>query len=182
LGVYWSVMGQAVGQNPLTYATGAHSTLSQRGWRILFWVGLVHFVALVTMLAISFKGMMVLMNVLKGAPVFNWYVIGTLINNFGVPMLVLANALAVMGYWAGLHGRSPRPWFLVYAPVQLGMMLIQYGIMIPLAMHGLYRLTPHSAIGMSRVQLVTMPLAFVLVALPFWLLLIPKIRRACFAA
>ena len=99
-------MSQVVEPNLLAYATGPRHTLSPRAWRILFWVSLIHFVALITMLTLTSRGFMMLWEFMKDVPKYNWFIIGLLINNFSAVILLFVNALAVMGYRAGVAGRS----------------------------------------------------------------------------
>jgi hypothetical protein len=168
--------------NVLTYASGIHATLSQRGWRVLFWVGVVQFVGLLLLLAATARGF-VSLAVFRGTPLMqDWFVIGMLINNAAVPVMALTNGLAITGYWAGLHGRSPRQWFRIYAPAQLGMMAIHYAIGIALVLASPYEPRPGTVLAVKASSLLAMPLVHVFIALPLWLLLIPKIRRGCFTA
>jgi hypothetical protein len=167
--------------NVLTYASGMQATLSQRGWRMLFWAGVVHFLGLLLLIAATARGFVSLATFFRQAPLMqDWFMAGMLINNAAVPIMALANGLAIAGYWMGLHGRSPRQWFRIYAPAQLGMMAVHYAISIPLVMASPYKPTPNVVLAVSVWSLLAMPLVHLLIALPLWLLLVPKIRRGCF--
>jgi hypothetical protein len=175
-------MSQAAAPKVLTYATGTPSTLSPRGWRILLWVGGVHLAAMLVVIVFHVRNLVSFAHFIHGAPLHNWYVIALIVSMAAVPAMLLANALAVAGYTAGLKGRSPRRWFLIYVPVQLALMALLQGIITAQAIAGPYQLTPNSSVGTHWLGAVLLPLAFSLINLPAFLLLFGKIRRACFAA
>jgi hypothetical protein len=175
-------MTQVAGEsNLLTYATGTPPELTRRAWKALFWVGIVHFAAFVVMLALTARGVLALFAFLHGQPVLDWYVIALLIQQFGMPVLGMMNLLAVAGYAAGMRGASPRRWFLIYVPTQLGLMVIQYAIAIVLVAGSPHQMGPSSSLGTTGWVLVFLPVGFVVLAVPLVLLLFPKIRRDCFA-
>lgn len=178
----WPPMSNLAEANVLTYASGIHATLSQRGWRVLFWIGVAHFAGLLLLLSATAHGFTSMAAFADRPLMQNWFVMGMLINNAAVPIMALANGLAVAGYWMGLRGGSARPWFRIYAPAQLGMMAIHYAISIPLVIASPHQLTPNTVLAVSESSLLAMPPTHILIALPLWLLLVPKIRRACFAA
>ena len=175
-------MSQAAAPKVLTYATGAQSTLSPRGWRILLWVGGVHLAAMVVVIVFHVRSLVSFAHFMQGAPIYNWYVIALIVSMAAVPAMLLGNALAVAGYAAGVQGRSPRRWFLIYVPSQLSLMALQQGIITAQAIAGPYQLTPNSSIGTHWLGALLLPFAFALINLPAFLLLFPRIRRACFAA
>jgi hypothetical protein len=165
----------------LAYATGTPPELSSRGWRKLFWTGAIHLLAMVTLTVFGSFGIAALVRFFRDIPIYNWFVIGMLIHNGSLLVMILANGIAVAGYAAGVNQKSPRRWFLIYVPTQLGLMLVQYGLTIALALGSPYQLTPSSSIGMSMFGVFVMPGAYALINLPLFLLLFPRIRRACFA-
>ena len=174
-------MLQEVAANPLPYATGAPSSLSRRGWKALFWVGTIHFGAFLGMLALSARGVLSLFEFLRGQAVLDWYVIALLIQQFGIPVMGFVNLLAVAGYATAMRGASPRTWFVIYLPTQMGLMLIQYAVAIALVAGSPHQMGPNSSLGTSRWILVGQPIAFIVLGLPLVLLLFPRIRRGCFA-
>jgi len=175
-------MSQAVAPKVLTYATGSPSAVSPRGWRILLWVGGVHLAAMLLVIVFHVRNLVSFAHFIHGAPVYNWYVIALIVSMTAVPAMLLANALAVAGYAAGVNGRSPRRWFLIYVPVQLSLMALLQGIITAQAIAGPYQLTPNSSIGTHWLGAVLLPFAFALINLPAFLLLFRKIRRGCFGA
>ena len=132
------------------------------------------------MIVFHVRSLVSLADFLRDAPVYNWYVISLIVSMAAVPAMLLANGLAVAGYAAGVRGRSPRRWFLVYVPVQLSLMALIQGIITAQAIAGPYQLTPSSSIGTHWLGAVLLPSAFVLINLPAFLLLFRKIRRGCF--
>jgi len=167
--------------SPLAYATGARPPLSRRAWKALLWVGVAQSAVMVAVLALSARALLSLFEFLRGQPILDWYVTGLLVHHFAVPAMGLTNVLALAGYAAGMRGRSPRPWFLVYVPTQLGFMAIQYAIAIALVAGSPHQVGPNSSVGTGAVRLVQLPVAFAIVGVPLLLLLFPRIRKGCFA-
>ena len=165
--------------NTLAYATGAPPELTRRAWRILLWLSAIHLLALLSLIGVTMRAMVSLFEFLRGASVLDWYVIGTIVHNGAGTVMMLVNALAVAGYAVALRGRSPRKWFLIYVPTQLALMLTVYALTIALALGSPHQVTPSSSMGMGRIAIVSAPVAFVIVALPLFLMLFPRIRRAC---
>jgi hypothetical protein len=173
-------MSQEVVSNPLAYASGVRSALARGEWKVLVWFGVIHFAAFATLLALTAPGFLRLWEFLHGQPAFDWYVTGLLAHQLALPVLGLTNLLAVAGYAAGLRGGSPRPWFSVYVPTQLGLMAVSYGISVALVSGSPHAVGPSSSVGTGGLQLVLLPVGFVVVGLPLVLLLVPRIRRGCF--
>lgn len=167
--------------NLLTYAAGANAGLSCRGWHILFWVGAIHLVAVLLLAALSVPSFLRMWEFLRAGTFRHWFPLAMLINNAEVPVMALANGLAVAGYWSGLRGQSPARWFRIYVPTQLALMVLFFGITVAMLIHGPYQVTPSSMVGATPIAFAVMPVAFVVMNLPLVLLLIPKIRRSCFA-
>ena len=164
----------------LAYATGSPADLSKRGWRILLWVGAIHLLVLLVPAALSVRGFVFMGEFLRDARVYNWFVMGMLGLSVGLPVMILANSLAVAGYAAGLNGRSPRRWFLIYVPTQIVLMLIMYGLAVAMAAASPYQVTPNSSMGMHKYTAAMMPVGYIVINLPLLLLLFPRIRRSCF--
>ena len=167
---------------PLAYATGVRAAVSARAWRVLLWVGIAHLAAVLVLLAASVPAQVQLAGFFRNEPTFDWFVMGMLAEVVSVHVMMLGNALAVAGYWAGSRGRSPRRWFLIYVPTQLSLMLLLWLIVVVLAAASPHALSPSSSVGVSYVPAVVLPFAYVVLNLPLSLLLIRNIRRACFAA
>jgi hypothetical protein len=175
-------MTQTAGETQvLTYATTAPGALTRRGWQSLFWVGLIHLLAALVAVGFASRGVFVLLEFLRDVPVYNWFAIGLLVHSATVPVMVLVNILAVFGYATGLGGRSPRKWFLIYVPTQLAIILLQDTILIVLASNSPYQVKPGASIGTHWIAVALMPVMHAVFMLPLFLLLFPKIRRACFA-
>src|SRR5688500_9856944 len=93
----------------LTYATGGGSNqLSTRAWRILFWVAVVHLGVLLALIAYSWLlgGLGHIVDFVRDLPRDQPFAIAFMINLCIGPIFVAANSLAVLGYRAGLLGRS----------------------------------------------------------------------------
>jgi hypothetical protein len=175
-------MAQAAGEaGVLAYAGDAGASVSPRGWKVLFWVGAAQLAAVVLLMAASSPGMLPLFDMLKGASRSDWFVQSLIAQMIGLYVMVAANALAVAGYWAAWHGRPPRPWFMAYAPTALVLMALLVGLTVVMAANSPHQLTPSSSIGTSYFALVIMVPMFVVLNLPLFLLLFPRIRRGCLA-
>jgi hypothetical protein len=188
--------------SPLTYATGpAVAHLSQRGWQILFWVGAAHLLILLGVLGASWLsgGLVGTYQFARELPRDHPFPLAFLINLGIGPVMILVNLLAVRGYWAGTRRKSPRRWFLIYTPVQLALVLLHCGLLIYLAAASPYTYTPSRAsvppalatapnvllatatLAIEVTGLYLLPPFHAVLALPLALLLIPRIRRACFS-
>ena len=177
------IMSQAVSHTvPITYATGVRGTLSTGGWKALFRVGVVHFAVLVALLVATSKGLLMLVELLRPAADPDWFVLAMVGRTVAIYVMVTANALAVLGYWAGFRGRSPRKWFLVYVPTQLALMLLEFATSVVLVAASPHQVSPTSSVGVSVATVFVLPLAYVVLNLPLFLLVFPRIRRGCFAA
>ena len=187
--------------SPLTYATGpAVAHLSQRGWQILFWVGVAHLLILLGVLGATWAsgGLVATFEFARELPRDQLFPLAFLINLGVGPMMILANVLAVRGYWAGTRRKSPRRWFLIYAPVQIALVLLHWALFGYLAAASPYNYTPSASVpravatapnallgtatlAIEVTGLYVLPPFHALLALPLALLLIPRIRRACFS-
>ena len=199
-------MGEEAEENRLSYATGpAVAHLSGRGWRGLFWVGMVHLALVLGVLGMSWAsgGLAGMYEFARELPRDRLFPIAFLITLGISPMMILVNVLGVRGYWAGLRRRSARKWFLVYAPVQGALVLLHWALLIYLAAAGPYTYTPAGGRLIPPRPAATTPTTFVvaapstlavevtglywllpvhaLIALPLTLLLVPRVRRACFS-
>ena len=175
-------MSQAVGDpRVLPYSTPELSALSPRRWRHLLWLGVAHLVVMVALIGISVPGVLMLVGLLAGEPWRDWFIVGLVAHNASIPIMMLANALAVAGYAAAVRGRSPRRWFLLYVPTELALMALQYGLLLLLTGNSPLQTSRSSSVGVSGIALFIMPAAYVILNLPLFLLLFPRIRRACFA-
>jgi hypothetical protein len=175
-------MSQAAGgARVLPYSSFGANTFAARRWRQLLWLGVVHLAAMVGLIGVSVPGMQALVQTLGGQPRGDWFVMAMLAQAAAMFLMMLVNGLAVAGYATAVRGRSPRRWFLAYAPTQLALMALQYALLIVLVAASPHSSSPTSSIGVSQVSLFIMPVAFVILNLPLFLLLLPRIRRACFA-
>jgi hypothetical protein len=173
-------MSQAAGDaRVLPYSSFEASSFPLRRWRQLLWLGVVHLAAMLVLIGVSVPGMLML--VVSGQPLSDWFVMAILAQGAALLLMMLANGLAVAGYAAAVRGRSPRRWFLVHAPTQLALMALQYGLLIVLTAASPHWSSPTSSMGVSQVSLIIMPVAYVIVNLPLFLLVFPGIRHACFA-
>jgi hypothetical protein len=66
-------MSQQAVPNPLSYATGASSSLARGEWKVLLWFGVIHFAAFATLLGFTAPGFLRLWEFLHAQPVFDWY-------------------------------------------------------------------------------------------------------------
>ena len=166
----------------LVYAKPSLSALSPSSWRVLLWVGVGHLVAVVVLLAVGLRGVLNAVAFVRTLPTHNWFVAGLFVSMLTTPVIVLMNVLAVAGYAAGARGRSPRRWFVIYAPVQAALMLIQSLVTAGMALAGTY--TPPgttTTVGVKPLGLLLLPLVYAVLGLPLFLLLFRRIRRGCFA-
>jgi hypothetical protein len=175
-------MSQAAGDaRVLPYSSFEGNSFAARHWRRLLWLGAVHLVVMLVLIGVSVPGFLLLAQMLGGQPRGDWFVMALVAQALALLVMMLANGLAVAGYAAAVRGRSPRRWFIVYVPTQLALMTLQYALLIVLAAASPHQPSPTSSIGVSQVGLVVMPVAYVVVNLPLFLLLFPRIRRGCFA-
>jgi hypothetical protein len=130
------------GANVLTYATGAKSALSRRGWSVLFWLGVVHLLAVLVLAAASVPGFVRLWEFLRTGSLSHWFPIGLIMTTAAISVMALTNVLAVAGYWQAKHGRSAASWFRIYVPTQLALIVSVLGTTVAMAVHGQYQLSP----------------------------------------
>src|SRR5688500_2591180 len=105
----------------LAYATGRGSALlSARAWHVLFWVAAVHLGLPLGLIGWAWLhgGLIHLLESVRGLPRDRPFPVAFIINLGIGPVTVAANALAVLGYRAGVVRASPRRWFLAYVPLQ----------------------------------------------------------------
>ena len=189
-------MSDIAEENPLTYATGpAVAHLSARGWSILFWVGLVHLLLILGVLGASWLsgGLFAMFQFARELPRNQLFPIAFLINLGIAPMMILVNVLAVRGYWAGTGRKSARRWFLIYTPVQIALVLLHWALITYLAAASPYHYAHATAapapapgpttatLGIEVTGLYWLPPVHAVLALPLTLLVVPRIRRACFS-
>jgi hypothetical protein len=141
----------------------------------------VHLALLVVMLVASGRGMLLLADTLKQGPRDDWFIQALAAQIVCLYVMVLGNALAVAGYRAARRGRPPRPWFMAYVPTQLALMALLLALTTAMAAGSPHQLTPNSSIGTSYFAVAIMVPMFVVLNVPLFLLLFPRIRRGCLA-
>lgn len=168
----------------LQYATPPPATLTAQEWRNLFGWGVVYVVVLAALITFKPPGIGRGLRDMPNDPFAKITVLQILIAWGNV----LGNALAVAGYWMASLGRSPRRVFQLYMPLQSALVLAMIALAIVMVAKSPFRFTPagqnpgsFKIIVVPWTAIFTLAMFEVVFSLPLFALLIPKLRRGCFA-
>ena len=166
----------------LSYVSGPGAT-STGAWRVAFWLGVIYLLLLGAFLALLAMLLPDLLPLLGGAPLREPFVVAFLLREAAPPAMAAMNLLAVLGYAAGLRGRSPRRLFLPYAAAQGCLIAVLLASTAYVVWHGPFRFTSGrgtpTTLALGPLRVAVAAVASLLLSLPLFALLIPRARQAC---
>jgi hypothetical protein len=169
---------------PLAYAV-VRNNPAPRAWRAATVLGLVYLLLLGIVLALQVRPMLHFMSFVADSPRREPFMIAFLMMQTLPVGIVCTNALAVAGYAVAARGHSPRALFVTYALAQSALIALVAGAAALLVWHGPINFTTQrgavSGVGVPARSLVLIPVVSAVLSLPLVALLVPKVRRACFA-
>lgn len=175
-------MAHPAAPNVLSYVSGPGAS-PPLAWRVAFWLGVTYLLLLGAFLALQAVLLPDLLRLLDGAPLREPFLVALLLREAAPPALAAMNLLPVLGYAAGLRGRSPRRFVLPYAAVQGCLIAALLAATVYIVWHGPLRFTSgggtSTTLALGPLRVVVAGAASLLLSLPLLALLIPRARRAC---